>query len=320
MSKDKILAPHHAETLKRCRLQRRVLAFNDTTDINYSTHTKLQGAGYLHTKKTSGFLMHSVLTASPEGVPLGMLKAEMCTRPPSQSFGKSEKRSKPPFAEKESARWLRAFEAAATMCADGTTEVLSIDDRENDIYEVIAAERPKGAHLLVRVGQNPRILAPPSAESSTESSTESDEQTLTKIKDFAASLPAQGTMDVHIAHQGSQPERTVTVQVAFGCITILPPRKSKGGVRMSIVVAREVRSEEASASSQETEPPLEWTLLTSLSGESLNDARLMLRYYALRWLIERLHYTLKSGCQVEKLELETVERLQNVLAVYLMVA
>jgi Transposase Tn5 dimerisation domain len=66
--------------------------------------------------------------------------------------------------------------------------------------------------------------------------------------------------------------------------------------------------------------PLEWILLTSLAVESLDDARLMLRYYALRWLIERLHYTLKSGCQIEKLELETVERLQNALAVYLMVA
>ena len=319
VSNEKILAPHHAETLKRCRLHRRVLAFNDTTDINYTTHSKLQGAGYLHTKKTSGFLMHSVLTASPDGVPLGMLTAEMWTRPQSE-FGKSEERSKRPFAEKESARWLRAFEAAATISANGTTEVLSIGDRENDIYEVLSAERPKGAHLLVRVGQNRRILAPALAESSTESSTESDEQTLTKIKEYAASLPAQGTMDVHIAHQGSQSERTVTVQVAFGSITILPPRKKKGGVRMSIVVATEVRSAEASASRQETEPPLEWILLTSLAVESLDDARLMLRYYALRWLIERLHYTLKSGCQIEKLELETVERLQNALAVYLMVA
>lgn len=286
--------------------------------MNYTTHTKLQGAGYLHTKKTSGYLMHSVLTASPEGVPLGILRAEMWARPASE-FGKAEQRSKRPFAEKESSRWLRAFEAAAEICANGTTEVLSIGDRENDIYEVLSAERPKGAHLLVRVGQNRRILAPASAHSSA-ATEETEELTLTKIKQYASSLPAQGSMDVQIAHRESQSERTVTVHVAFGTRTILPPHTTTGGVKMSIVVAKEVRSDEATVSSQDEEPPLEWILLTSLAVESLDDAGLMLRYYALRWLIERLHYTLKSGCQVEKIELETVGRLQNALAVYLLVA
>ena len=276
VNKDAILAPHQAETLKRCRLHGRVLAFTDTTDINYTTHKQLQGAGYLHTKKTSGFLMHSVLTASPEGVPLGILRAEMWTRPHTD-FGTSEQRSKRPFAEKERARWLRAFEAAAEICADGTTEVLSIGDRENDIYEVLSAERPEGAHLLVRVGQNRRILAPTSADSSAESSAASDEPTLTKIKEYAASLPFCGSMDVRIAHQGTQAERTVTVQIAFGTITVLPPHKTTGGVKMSIVIAKELRSDDAAASSQEAEPPLEWLLLTSLAVESLEDARLMLR-------------------------------------------
>jgi Transposase DDE domain len=46
----------------------------------------------------------------------------------------------------------------------------------------------------------------------------------------------------------------------------------------------------------------------------------MVRYYALRWLIERLHYTLKSGCGIEKLQLETVQRLQNAVATYLLIA
>jgi hypothetical protein len=40
-----------------------------------------------------------------------------------------------------------------------------------------------------------------------------------------------------------------------------------------------------------------------------------LTWYTYRWRIERYHYILKSGCQVEKLQLETRDRLMRALAV-----
>ncbi|MUL39559.1 hypothetical protein BWI75_25725 [Gloeocapsopsis sp. AAB1 = 1H9] len=39
-----------------------------------------------------------------------------------------------------------------------------------------------------------------------------------------------------------------------------------------------------------------------------------------RWLIERYHYTLKSGCGIEKLQLETARRINMTLATYSIVA
>jgi len=42
--------------------------------------------------------------------------------------------------------------------------------------------------------------------------------------------------------------------------------------------------------------------------------------YSLRWLIERLHFTLKRGCRLEQLQLETAQRLLNALATYSIVA
>ena len=44
------------------------------------------------------------------------------------------------------------------------------------------------------------------------------------------------------------------------------------------------------------------------------------RYYSYRWLIERYHFVLKSGCGLEKLQLETAERLHRALATYSIVA
>lgn len=45
-----------------------------------------------------------------------------------------------------------------------------------------------------------------------------------------------------------------------------------------------------------------------------------MRWYSYRWLIERYHYVLKSGCGIEKLQLETAERLEMALATYSIVA
>lgn len=45
-----------------------------------------------------------------------------------------------------------------------------------------------------------------------------------------------------------------------------------------------------------------------------------MHWYRLRWLIERFHFTLKSGCRIEQLQLETAQRLLKALATYSIVA
>ncbi|GCA73185.1 hypothetical protein MiYa_04744 [Microcystis aeruginosa NIES-2519] len=41
-----------------------------------------------------------------------------------------------------------------------------------------------------------------------------------------------------------------------------------------------------------------------------------MRWYSYRWLIERYHFVLKSGCGLEKLQLETGRRIEMALATY----
>jgi hypothetical protein len=66
--------------------------------------------------------------------------------------------------------------------------------------------------------------------------------------------------------------------------------------------------------------PIEWYLLTTLPVEKLEDAKLYVKFYSYRWLIERFHYTLKSGCQIEKLELQDIKRINNAIATYSIVS
>ena len=65
---------------------------------------------------------------------------------------------------------------------------------------------------------------------------------------------------------------------------------------------------------------LRWLLLTSLPVVDFGSACDALRYYAYRWLIERYHFVLKSGCRLERLQLETASRLDVALALYNIVA
>jgi len=76
---------------------------------------------------------------------------------------------------------------------------------------------------------------------------------------------------------------------------------------------------------REEDPPMgeeavEWLLLTSLPIDTLAAVLLVIEYYSCRWVIEIYFRVLKSGCQVEKLQLESEERFKPCLAVYLIVA
>ena len=61
-------------------------------------------------------------------------------------------------------------------------------------------------------------------------------------------------------------------------------------------------------------------MLTTLSINNFEEAACCIPWYTYRWLIERYHYVLKSGCRIENLQLETAERIQKALATYAIVA
>src|SRR2546421_6962967 len=69
---------HSEKTLARGPWQELILAIQETTDVDYSTHAATTGLGHLQGKRTKGKLpqglkVHSVLAVSQEGVSLGLL-------------------------------------------------------------------------------------------------------------------------------------------------------------------------------------------------------------------------------------------------------
>ena len=66
--------------------------------------------------------------------------------------------------------------------------------------------------------------------------------------------------------------------------------------------------------------PIVWLLWTSLPITDLDAALRCVRWYSYRWLIERYHFVLKSGCRLEDLQLAAAARLERALATYCIVA
>jgi hypothetical protein len=83
-------------------------------------------------------------------------------------------------------------------------------------------------------------------------------------------------------------------------------------VTINMVFAREINAPHG-------EKPIEWLLLTSLPIDTVEQAIQVITWYLCRWQIEIFFKILKSGCGVEELQLQTVDRLKPALALYMII-
>jgi Transposase DNA-binding/Transposase Tn5 dimerisation domain len=276
-----------------------ILAIQDTTSFDFTAHPATDGLGYLDHPKRRGLLMHSVLAVTPEGVPCGLLDQQTWARDPAE-LGKSGDRRKKATAAKESRRWLGALAATEAALPAGR-EVITVADREADIYDLFAQPRRPGSHLLIRVKpargvRHPERLLGPAVRSS----------------------PARGTMTVELRRADDRPPRQAVLTIRYLALEVAPPANRPGRAGLPHVALTAILvEEEHPPAGQEA---VRWWLVTSLPIRTTADAERAVRYYALRWLVERYHFVMKSGCRVERLQLETAGRIDRAVATYSAVA
>jgi hypothetical protein len=276
-----------------------ILAIQDTTSFDFTAHPDTTGLGYLAHSKRHGIWLHSVLAVSAAGVPLGLLDQRTWTRDPA-TLGKRAQRNKKETADKESQRWLDALAATEAALPAGQA-VVTVADREADFYDLFAAPRRPGSHLLIRAKPRRRV------------------RHVERLPGAAVrATPAAGTIAVELRRGDDRPPRQATLTIRFATLDIAPPsthprRKELPHLRLTAILAEE---EDPPAGQK----PVRWWLVTTLPIATLADAERAVLWYTLRWLVERYHYVLKSGCRIERLQLETAGRLDRALATYAVVA
>lgn len=303
VSMNVLLASHTEAAIDRIRQHKMVLAPQDTTTLNYSTHPMTEGLGPTGTKRDQsiGLLLHDTMAFTEEGTPLGVLDAQCWARDPNDK-GKRVRRKDLPIEQKESQKWLRSFrKVAEVQKACPNTKLISIGDRESDIYELFleATKDPDGPGLLVRMNRAARRKVGSIA-----------------LWDFMSDRPADGTLPLNIPRSGSRNVRNTSLDVRFAEVQLQAPKRLKtcGPIRAWAVYVREQSKHAADGD------PLEWMLLTTVEVTTFDQATQRVGWYVRRWGIEVFHRTLKSGCRIKDRQLGAAHGLQACLGVDMVVA
>lgn len=125
--------------------------------------------------------------------------------------------------------------------------------------------------------------------------------------------PVLGELTLDLQRTPRRKARKATLSVRVGKLCLQAPSHLQSGtikgVEVDVILACEKYPPDG-------EKAICWLLLTTLSVNSLEEAIECLKWYSYRWLIERYHYCLKSGCKIEELQLESGERIKRALATY----
>ncbi len=297
-----LLQPHYCATEARASKESIVLAVQDTSSLNYTTHRATEGMGPIGTRAQGpqGLHLHSTLAFNAQGTPLGFLDVH-CWARDARAFGKKALRHQLPIEHKESYKWLKSYRAVAAVqarCPHAT--LVSVGDREADLYELFAeaAKHPAGPKLLVRA-QHDRQLQ--------------DEQA--RLWQTLQAQPVAGVQVLKLPRQGSRAAREAHLEIRYAAVSLLAPTGHQGAPAIPLwaVYAQE---QHAPAGVK----PLKWILLTTVPVTSFEQALEKLMWYTRRWGIEVLHRTLKSGCRIEQRQLGQADRLEACLAIDLVVA
>ncbi len=291
-----IVAQQRQATLERVQGAKRVLLLQDTTSFDFSQRKAVGGLGPLENEHCQGFLAHSTLAVSEAGVPLGLLGQHVWVRQ-EETVGKRHQRHERAFEDKESYKWVQGLPDATTQAE--LPEAVVICDRESHVYDFLDELMERRMDFIVRAAEG-RSFTPDNQE----------------LFGALAELPVQAHLTIDLQRHPEREARQAQVAMRFTRLRLKRPQRSQARRAALNVYAIEV----VEPAPPDGETPLHWLLLTSVTVTTPEQAQLVLRYYTYRWLIERFHYTLKSGCKLEERQLREATRLQRLLAVFSLVA
>ena len=309
----KIIKPHRVATLNRIKEHPIVLLLEDTTTLNYSSQKERQDTGPIQQDNVRGIFLHPMFAVTPSRECLGIVDYEQWAREKfthQTSQERKAQRYSRAIKDKESYRWVRGYKKATKLAkAIPATQFVYIADREGDIYDIYheakSAFETGAADWVIRAIFDRSIFD------------ESQPKKRNKLKASVKASSSMGKVTFTVSSFGNRKKREVTQDVFAKEVTLLPPReKAKEGftpVKITTVIATEKNPPPG-------EKAIEWVLLTSIPISNLETALQVIQWYLCRWQIEIFFKILKSGCNIEKLQLSDKQRFDPCLAMYLIIA
>ena len=273
-----------------------ILVPHDTSNISYN-QSSAEGLGYLDNKEGTGILLHNSIAVSTSGIPLGLLHQQLWTRHEDE-LGKGQERKNRPFEEKESYKWYKGIERVNQLLGASIRKI-HIADREADIYDLFFVNADENAELLIRACQPRR--------------TSNNNEIWAEVG--ATAIVAVIPLTVPVA-RGKTKKQTIEAEVRYRKVEILQPLSGEHRFESVELTAIEVKQQHV----KKGEEGICWQLLTTIEISTVDEVKECILWYTYRWLIERFHYTLKSGCGIETLQLQQAESLKKAIVIYSLAA
>ena len=288
-----LMQPHWEQTRAQIEAQPAILLVQDTTEVDLSHHPKTSGVGEIGNGRGRGLYLQTVLALVPKtGEVLGCAIQEPFVRTPAPAGETRSKRRQRDTRETDV--WMRLVERLGSFPAERL--VVHVGDRGADLFPFFQACQATHTHFLVRGFENRRL--------------QPQEDAQTHLLDEVRSWPMVAHRPLQVPASHGRTARSTVVQLAFGQLTILPPRfETRCGKEPRSLWAVRVWEENTPAG----EERLEWILLTSVPTTTLEQAWERVNWYEHRWVVEDYHQGLKTGCHLEQRQVQSVDRLKRLL-------
>lgn len=285
-----MLEPHVRQTIRRIE-SNVVLAVHDTTTLSFRADGKRRG--FATGPGTQQLWSHATLAVASDGKrrPYGVLHVSN-------------------DIEIKHERWTEHVDAVRTLGIDA----IHVMDREADDYALFAHLVTKGDRFVIRL-QYDRVLSGARTELAKHLS-DSIEGARYEERDVILGARAQpaGSKQrrVHPARKG----RPARLRISCARVRIPRPAQRPGDLPDFLELTF-VRAWEPNPPPNEN--AVEWMLLTTEPAD-LEAAVRVVDWYRARWGIEEFFKALKTGCAIEKRQLETFDGLTRAVALFAPIA
>jgi hypothetical protein len=251
---------------------------------------KTKGFGPIGTRAQGrrGLKVMNAMVLSAQGVPLGMGAQRWWTRAERQ---RRKHRDKLPPEQKETQHWIEAIrETREVMEAHApSTRCWFQLDREGDAWPMLL-EAGLGKHwFTIRSSHRRRVFLPGERR--------------TYLQSLLARQPATTTYALPVKAAPRRRARIATMVVRACSVTLdIRDKRTSRRFPLNINVVQAIEQ----GTTPRGEKPIAWTLLTNRPIETPENLLAVVCGYSMRWRIEELHRTWKSGaCRVEENQLRS---------------
>ena len=304
-----VLEPHFRQTAARCGERGAFIVAHDSTDFVFPG--KRDGLGRMRGHKERGFFAHLSLAVSWNAArePLGVLGLETWTRGRTKTSTPWNTRLRQQDPNRESTRWFRGVQAVEQFIPGALA--VHVMDREADDYQLFSALIGGGHRFIVRSKFDRRL------EGSGLLGEALSRLTSVLVREVPLTRRRQPNFPTAQKVHPARDARVATLAIKAGRVVLQRPNGMKAKVpkqlSINVVVVEEIDPPNGEA-------PVTWRLYTTERIKTSADLERIIDGYRCRWIAEEFFKVVKTGCGIEKRQLESRHALENALAVYVPIA